>query len=68
MFLLETEMAQWQLDEMCLMIGRRVENNVNNGKDMWHDFPVVAGQKGARNYRSAKPRATKKVKIKNGIW
>lgn len=68
---LETELAAWQLDEACLIVGRRVENNVNNGKDMWHGFGGSTGLAGAvkRGYRSAKQFVMKKMKIpESGVW
>jgi hypothetical protein len=30
---LETEIGAWALDEACLMIGRKFENMLNEGKD-----------------------------------
>jgi hypothetical protein len=70
-FSFETDMAAWQLDEACLMIGRRVENNINNGKDMWAGFGSEPGLLGAvkRGYRSAKTFVRRKMKIpESGVW
>src|SRR5512137_115704 len=37
-FELETEIGCWALDEACLRVGRRVENNLNSGKDAFYGF------------------------------
>jgi hypothetical protein len=52
------------------MVGRRVENNLNNGKEMWFGFGASTALRSAQRggYRSAKGRVAKKVKVKNGIW
>ncbi len=67
-FQLESEIGRWVLDETCLMVGRRVENNLNNGKEAFHGFsdqPSVS----SKQYRSAKALVRKKVKMKpNGTW
>jgi hypothetical protein len=66
---LETEIAAWVLDEACLMTGRRVENNLNNGKPPFDGFASVSTALNAKSYRSAKNLAKKKVKIKpDGTW
>lgn len=67
---LETPWGAWQLNELTLMVGRRVEKNVNEGKDAWTGFSSqrLAVRETLKTYRSAKGRVTKKVKIKNGIW
>jgi hypothetical protein len=68
---LETDWGAWQLNEITLMVGRRVEKNLNSGKDAWFGFsnqPSTMSRKLA-GYRSAKGRAIKKVKIKaDGTW
>ena len=67
LFELETELAKWNLDEACLSIGRRIENNLNNNKDAFYGFRKSGTT--AQGYRSAKTRAIKKVKIKpDGTW
>lgn len=69
-FTLETELAAWQLDEACLMVGRRVENNLNNNKDAFAGFEGT-GILGAvkRGYQSAKQFVKKKIKIpESGVW
>lgn len=68
---LETEMAAWQLDEACLLVGRRVENNLNSGKDAFAGFGDETGLMGAvkRGYRSAKQFVKKKMRIPDsGVW
>ena len=71
-FELETELAAWQLDEACLIVGRRIENNLNQGKDMWDGFSAaeIGTTVGKKKYSSVKGlRPLKKVKIKpNGTW
>lgn len=70
-FELETEMAEWQLNEACLLVGRRVENNLNNGKDMWFGFGKDKSLLGTlkRGYRSARQLVRKKMKIpESGVW
>jgi hypothetical protein len=68
--MLETEMAAWQLDEACLMIGRQVEKNMHEGKDAFSGFGD-SGLLGAikRGYRSAKALVKKTVRIRpDGTW
>ena len=71
-FHLENEIAAWQLDEACLMVGRRVENNLNSGKEAFEGLAVGSGQLavGSKNgHRSPKHLVKRKVKIKaNGTW
>jgi len=64
---LETDWGAWQMNELTLMVGRRVERNLNEGKDAFAGFSFSSnGQKG---YRSAKHLVTKKVKINpDGTW
>ena len=65
---LETELAAWQLDEACLIVGRQVENNLSNGKPPF-DGMGVPTTLNAKGYRSAKSLVKKKVKIKpDGTW
>jgi hypothetical protein len=68
---LETPWGAWQLNEVTLMVGRRVENNLNNKKDAWEGFSsqrlAISGQ--LKRFRSAKGRVSKKVTIKaDGTW
>jgi len=67
---LETELAEWQLDEACLMVGRRVEKNMNDGKDAFDGFDgggLLNAVK--RKYRSAKQFVKRTMKIpENGVW
>lgn len=70
-FAFETEIGAWLFDEACLSVGRRVENNVNNGKDPFEGFSQVSGVRSqVSGYRSVKgTRPMKKVKIKaDGTW
>ncbi|HEX6034543.1 MAG TPA: hypothetical protein VFY83_08920 [Anaerolineales bacterium] len=65
LFELQTDVARWALDEACLVVGRRIENNLNSGKEPFDGFN---GQH-AQEFRSAKSRVKKKVKIKaDGTW
>jgi hypothetical protein len=71
LFTLETDLADWQLDEACLIVGRRVENNLNAGKDMWAGFENESGLLASmkRGYASAKQFVKKKMKIpESGVW
>jgi len=66
----ETELAAWQLDEACLVVGRQVENNLSNGKDAFAGFEET-GLIGAikRGYRSAKNLVKKRIRINaDGTW
>lgn len=70
-FHLETELAAWQLDEACLVIGRRVEKNLNEGKDAFAGFNSGSGLLASvkRGYRSAKQFVRKKMRIpESGVW
>ena len=60
---LSTELARWNLDEACLIVGRRIENALSKNED-----PFMDEKPTAEKYRSAKGRVKKKVKIKNGVW
>jgi hypothetical protein len=64
---LQTPWGAYQFDEVCLMVGRRVERNVNNGKDPFYGFD---GQAAVRAYKGVKgTRPIKKVKFKaDGTW
>jgi hypothetical protein len=62
-FSLDTELAAWQLDEACLIIGRRVERNLNEGKDAFAGFGGGFVNAVKRGYRSAKQFVKKKMKI-----
>jgi hypothetical protein len=64
---LQTDLGRWSLDEACLMIGRRVERNLNEGKDAFDGLSI--GKLGKGSFRSAKGLVKKKMKIpKSGIW
>jgi len=65
---LQTDLGKWNLDEACLMAGRRIENALNKNEDPFASLtlPSPEGRGGA--YRSAAGRVKKKVKVKNGIW
>jgi hypothetical protein len=58
----ETEIAAWALDEACLVIGRKFENMLNEGKNPF-DMQMGKGQK----FASAPKRNIKKVKDGNSI-
>lgn len=63
-FHFETEIAAWQLNETCLSVGRRVEQNVNNGKEPFHGFGSDEPVNG-KQYRKVKGiRPVRKVKLK----
>jgi len=56
------------LDEATMAVGRRIEKNLNEGKDAFAGF---SGQSATtpRGYRSVKGKVSKKVKIrKDGTW
>jgi hypothetical protein len=65
---LETDIARWNLDEACLVVGRQIENAYNKGEDPWRE--TRAARPGL--YKSAKQavrKAIKKVKFNaKGIW
>jgi len=62
-FQFETELAAWQLDEACLMAGRRIENDLNNKKD-----PFRKRTKSRDAYQGSAGRRLKKMKIpKRGV-
>jgi len=64
---LETDWGAWQLNEITLLVGRRVERNLNSNKDAFDGFNTSLQM--PRTYRSAKAFVTKKIKIpKSGIW
>jgi len=64
---LETDWGAWQLNEIALVVGRRVERNVNSNKAPFDGFQV--SMNGNHGYRSAKALVRKKVKIKpDGTW
>lgn len=64
------------LDEACLIVGRQVENNLNNGKEAFDGLAVqkaegneqkAAGRK--QGFRNPKHLVKRKVKIKaDGTW
>jgi hypothetical protein len=62
---LETDWGAWQLNEITLVVGRRVERNLNEGKDAFDGFSL----NGKGKFRSAKDRVKRKIRIpKSGIW
>jgi hypothetical protein len=67
---LETAIAAWALDEACLMIGRKFENLLNEGKDPFDDAPLRVGSgSGTQSYAPVAKGNIKRVKIKeNGTW
>lgn len=63
---LETEIAAWALDEACLMIGRKFENLLNEGKNPFNDQLSVSDKQG---YAPVAKGNIKKIKINaNGTW
>ena len=65
-FEFETELGAFQLDEACLIVGRRIEHNVSEGKPA---FEGLGSGSVKREYRSVKHLAKKTVKIKeDGTW
>lgn len=61
---LQTDLGRWYLDEACLITGRSIEKQLNEGKDPFVQENIKAG-----NFRSAKGLVKKKVKIpKSGTW
>lgn len=68
-FGLETPWGAWQFDEIVLIAGRRVERNLNEGKDAFAGFSFSVNVNGKGRFRSAKGLVRRKVKIpKSGIW
>jgi len=63
---LQTEWAAYQFDEACLMAGRAAEKAALENRNQ---FPAGNGHKpGKTRFRSLRGMATKKVKVKNGVW
>ena len=62
---LETEIAAWALDEACLMIGRKFENMLNEGKSPFEGQLTEQGKR--QSFASAPKRLIKKVKDGNPI-
>lgn len=62
---LETEMAAWALDEACLLVGRKYENLLNEGKNPFSGPLTVDG--GRQKYASAPKRLIKKVQDVHSI-
>lgn len=66
---LETDWGAWQLNEITLMVGRRVEKNLNDGKEAFFGFNIQRAASAIRSYRSAKSLVNKRVKIRaDGTW
>ncbi len=65
---LETPWGAWQVNEITLMIGRRMERNVSEGKDA-ADGLMNLKNTIRRGYKSLKGLVTKKVNINpDGTW
>lgn len=63
-FELETDLAKWSLNEACLVIGRRFENMLNEGKN-----PFSSPSVGRGRYAPVANGKIRKIKIpENGIW
>lgn len=65
---LKTEWGAWQFDELCAIVGARVESNLMQGKPAFDGLmePISPEDRG---YRSAKHLVTKKVTINSdGTW
>lgn len=64
-FEFETEIGKWQFNEMCLLVGRKIENQLAN-----KEKPFDEDAAGVQKYRSAASgRKIKRVKINpNGTW
>lgn len=58
----ETALSDWQLDEACLMVGRRMEKELSEGKTATVSPSVKEKPRSARNL------VRKKVNVKNGVW
>jgi len=66
-FRFETELGAWQFDEACLIVGRRVEQNVNSNQAPFAGFDLPMDK--SRGFRSAKQLVRRKVKIRpDGTW
>lgn len=64
---LETPWGAWQLNEIALSVGRRVEKNVINNKPPFDGFSLPINRSGG--FRSAKQMVRRKVKIgPDGRW
>jgi hypothetical protein len=55
-------MAAWALDEACLMVGRRVENNLAQDKPPFDGFELPA-EKMANGYKSTGHKPVKKAQL-----
>lgn len=59
-----TDMGAWQFDEICLMISRRIENEINNGNN-----PFKQNFNKIQEYAPVPKRSIKSMKIpENGVW
>lgn len=64
---LETEIAAWALDETCLMIGRKFENLLNEGKNPFEGASTTPSLK--HGYAPIAKGNIRKVNINpNGTW
>ena len=62
----ETVLADYQLDEACLMMGRRIEKRLADGEE---PFASAVSPSKKNKVRSLSALATKTVKIKaDGTW
>lgn len=65
-FKFETEIGAWVFDEACLLIGRKFEKLLNDGKNPFENIPNFEGQ---RSYAPIANGNIKRVKINaNGTW
>lgn len=65
-FELETDIAKWALDEVCLSLGRSFENAFNEGKN---PFTGLLKTNDTKSYSPVPKRGMKRMKIPaNGIW
>jgi hypothetical protein len=65
---IESPWGAWQVNEITLMVGRRVEKNLNDGKDAFFGLGRAI-RSAQRGYRSAKALVKKTVKIRaDGTW
>lgn len=64
---LETELAAWALDEACLVVGRKFENMLNEGKNPFAGLGISSN--GKTSYAPVPKRGLRRVKINpNGTW
>ena len=61
---LQTEIGQWNLDETCLLFGRKIENAFNKNEDPFSTLGKGSNSK----YRDPSQFVARKVKVRNGVW